>query len=378
MTNTATTKTDWTLCALVYVAGLLAAAQFAKIALSLDALGVIYPDQVMRLPFLVSALSIMGIVFGATMGVIAARFGIGRVFCAGLAMAAAISFVQASFPALGVFFVLRVAEGMAHLAIVIAGPAIMATVAAQKDQPVVMGLWGTFFGVGFALTALAMPALLQLGPSSVFLAHGALLVLVLILAMRRVPQSGPQPSEKLGWLQRHVAIYRTPSVAAPALVFLWHTMMFLALLTFLPRWLGAWTAPVLPLVALIGTFGAGVLAKRYSPLVIAAWGYGASILLLGLLALSPEDLRVFVALPTLAVIGLAPGAAFATIPHLNTSASDRALSNGALAQLGNVGTAASVPVFAAVLHFGLPGLVVLAVLFSGIGMVISRSLSRRV
>lgn len=64
------------------------------------------------------------------------------------------------------------------------------------------------------------------------------------------------------------------------------------------------------------------------------------------------------------VLGVAPGAAFADIAALNETLGDQARANGALAQLGNVGTALSVPLFAVTLAGGLPGLVALTAVLS--------------
>ena len=76
--------TNWRLVALLYVAGLLAAGQFAKVALTLDALALRYPDAGEALPLTVSALAIMGMVFGATAGSLAARIGLRPVLIGGL------------------------------------------------------------------------------------------------------------------------------------------------------------------------------------------------------------------------------------------------------------------------------------------------------
>jgi hypothetical protein len=47
------------------------------------------------------------------------------------------------------------------------------------------------------------------------------------------------------------------------------------------------------------------------------------------------------------VSGVVAGGGFAAVPALNAADADRALANGALAQLGNIGTFAGTPVLAA-------------------------------
>ncbi len=357
-------RTDWRLILLLFVAGLFAAAQFAKIALTLDALEAIYPGR--PVPFAVSAQSVMGILFGVTAGVVVARLGPRRVLLAAMVAGGVLSGLQAILPAFPVFMILRLAEGAAHLAMVVAIPTLMAAVATSRDVPVSMGLWGTYFGVGFSVAALTIPLLG--GPREVYFAHGAGLLLLSAVLWPILPRGVTRAEPGEGLLARHLTIYRSPKILAGAAVFLWHAATFLGLLTFLPRFLGAWTGPVLPLAALIGTFGAGILARYLSPVGITAFGYASSIVGLGLLLLVPEGARAVLALPVFVLIGLIPGGAFATIPWLNPDPADRARGNGALAQTGNIGTFLSVPLFAMSLDMNLAGPVGLAAGLSAIGL----------
>ncbi len=338
-------KTDWRLIALLFVVGLFAAAQFAKIALTLLPLSRIYPGA--PLPWAVSALSVAGILFGVTAGVVVARFGPRRVLLSAMLTAAAASALHATLPTYPLFLAVRIVEGFAHLAMVVAAPTLMSAVAAPRDKPVAMGLWGTFFGVGFAATAALLP--LFPDPAALYLAH-AIGLLALAAILRPLLPRGVTTAQPAGsLLAKHIAIYTNPRLVAPALGFIWHTLIFLGLLTFLPRIIGGWTAPVLPLIALIGTFGAGVLARRYSPRSIMLAAFAISIVALCVASILPEIPRLLLLLPLFVVIGVVPGASFANVPALNAAPEDQARANGAVAQLGNVGTAASTPLFASAL-----------------------------
>lgn len=352
-------RTDWRLIILLYAGGLLAAWQFAKIALSLAALSDVYPDQPVAL--LVSGVSLAGVIFGATAGVIIARLGARRVLLTALLAAATLTACQALLPEYPVMIGLRILEGGAHLAIVVAAPTLMAASASLRDVPVAMGLWGTFFGVGFALAALVFPVF---GTTEGILWGNAVGFVLLTAALWKVL---PEPERGAGdgqsFLARHIAIYRSPRLVAPAIGFFAHTLVFLGLLTFLPELLGSWTAPLLPLVALIGTFGAGFLARRIAPKTITLSAFAISVVGMCLAALVPEDLRVGFVILLMIPIGVVPGAAFANVPFLNMQSSDQALANGAIAQLGNVGTATSVPLFAFALTADFAGM---AVAFSAI------------
>jgi len=363
-------RTDWALVGLLFTTGLLAAGQFAKISLTLGPLEEVYPGSTAFLPFVVSALSVTGIFLGATAGMLVARVGVRVVLLTGLVGGAVLSAAQAMLPAFPFLMALRLAEGAAHLCIVVAAPTLMAARASRYDRPVVMGLWGTFFGVGFAIYAALTPALLDaFGIAGVYLAHAAALLAVAALLAPRLPRAGISLPESEGFLARHLAIYRNPRVLAPAIGFLWHTLMFLALLTYLPGFLGGWTGTVLPLVALVGTLGAGALARTIPSRRILEAGFLLTILGMALLLAVPEGARVAVALPLFVVIGLAPGAAFAMIPEINREPADLARANGALAQMGNIGTASSTPLFALTLGLGFAGPVVLSAVIAALGLV---------
>ena len=356
-------RTDWRLIGLLFLVGLFAAAQFAKIALTLVDLGAVFPAGF--LPYAVSALSVAGILFGVTAGMIVAQFGARRVLLVALAGAAVLSLIQSFLPPFQIFMGLRVIEGFTHLAIVVAAPTLMVAVSAPRDVPVSMGIWGTFFGVGFAAAAVMIPILG--GPGHVYVAHGIYGCILWGALWALLPRGGPRGTWEGGVWARHIAIYSSPRMFAPALGFLWHTIMFLGILTFLPGFLGTWTGPVLPLLALIGTFGAGWLARVFAPRSILIFGFLATSAGFALAFAVPEVARLSVVLVLMVIIGLVPGASFANVPALNATLADQARANGAIAQFGNIGTAASTPLFALVSSGGFGGLALAGMVISLIG-----------
>ena len=357
---------------LLWVVGLLAAGQFAKIAVMLPEVAARY-EAGSQAALAISLNGIAGLIFGATAGAVIARVGPRRALIAGLLLGAALSLLQAATDSFGVLLGLRLAEGFAHLAIVIAAPVLMIAASAPRHYTAVMGLWGMFFGVGFALCASVAPSLLALGGvSAVLIAHGTTLLglaALVPLLVQPIPASAP---ERRSWLAEHVAIYTNPRLLAPGLGFLWHTFMFLALLTFLPGLVApgqVWFAGALPLVALGGTFAGGVLSRRVSPRWIASASFAGSGVLVLALWLAPEGARMALALLMIAVAGFAPGAMFAAIPVLNTDPRDQARAGGALAQMGNLGTTTGPALYAAVLTFGgLGGVAALTIVLCGLGV----------
>ena len=349
-------RTDWRLVGLLFVAGLLAAAQFAKVTLTLGSLAALYPGAPVTLA--VGAVSLTGAVLGVMAGALVARLGARRMILAALALAAATSAFQAMLPGFGLFMASRVVEGAAHLVLVVAAPTLMAASASGRDRPVVMGLWGTFFGVGFALGAAVVPRILATGGvAAVFAWHAVASAAVLIALAPLLPRTpGPRPPLPRP-LEEHRAIYGSARLSAPALGFFWHTLLFVPILTFLPAVLGGaigapWIGPALPIGALCGTFAAGVLSRRIAPERIAMAGFAITPAAFLLLALASDALQPGLALIALAAVGLVPGACFASVPALNATPAAQARANGAIAQLGNVGTASGTPIFVAVIAVG--------------------------
>lgn len=149
--------TRWPLIVLLWIVGLFAAAQFGKLSLTLSQLAEVYPGAGLAVPLLVSVVGVVGILFGPVSGGLVARIGIRRAMLGAMLLGAAMSALQALVLPLPLFMVSRVIEGASHLTIVVAAPTLMAELATGRDRPVVMGLWGTFFGVSFALVAAVVP-----------------------------------------------------------------------------------------------------------------------------------------------------------------------------------------------------------------------------
>ncbi|WP_102110091.1 MFS transporter [Oceaniglobus roseus] len=360
-------RTDWLRVALLFAAGLLAAAQFGKVSLTLAEVAAAYGRDVAGVSVLVSLVSVTGVLFGAVAGMIVARYGARRMLLLALLLGGALSLVQALLPPFPLLFATRLFEGVSHLTIVVAAPTAMAAAAGPKDQPVVMGIWGMFFGVSFALAALIFPRVLETGALPLlFCLHGLLMWALAGALWRTMPAVKlPRTTRRDGLLAEHLAIYTTPATLAPALVFVWHTLGFVALLTFVPPLLG-WGGSLLPLMSLAGTFLAGVLARRIAPLRLAFSAFCASLPLALLIAALPGVLAPLM-VPFFLLMGIIPGAAFAAIPALNATPGGRARASGAVAQLGNVGTALGTPLFALTLDHGLSGLMMMAAVLPACG-----------
>ncbi|SFI42487.1 MFS transporter [Jannaschia pohangensis] len=356
------------LVALIFVAGLFAAAQFGKITLTLPEVGVAFDRQVPQVAFMVSLVGLVGLVFGAMAGALAAGFGLARTFLAGLILGAAMSGIQALMPPLWLFAATRVVEGVAHLCLVVAGPPLMAAAASERDRPLVMGLWAVFFGASLALSGWLFPFVLaQGGLPLLFALHGLGLLILAAVLWRRLPRSVPH-AVVLEPVAMHRAIYGRLSYVAPGLGFFCYTFLFIALIATVPNMLGRpGLATVLPLVTLATTLAGGAVCRWFAPWKVAAAGYLGTLLgLLGTAFGLPGAVEV-----GFAAMGLIPGASFAAIPALNILPGDRARATGAIAQLGNLGTVTGTPVLAFAATGGLGVLMTVAGAAALLGGVLS-------
>ena len=290
------------------------------------------------------------------------RLLVALVYLAGLLAGAltgggVLSLVEAASPPFPALMALRLLEGASHLAIVVAAPPVMAAAASDAARPSVMGLWATFMGVGFAAMGLvAGPVLAAGGTAALFALHGLAMLALAALLWRRLPHVAlAGRGAPGGLLAAHRAVYTAPRRAAPALGFVWYTLMYVSLLTFLPPRLGPAAAVALPLASLVGTLAGGTLAGRIPPRTVLLSGFAGTAVLLPACWLLPPAAGLATAAAGFAVMGLVPAATFASVPVLNPAPQDQARASGAIAQMGNVGSTLGTPLFALALAGGDPG-----------------------
>jgi MFS transporter, DHA1 family, inner membrane transport protein len=343
---------------LLWATGLAAAGQFGKIATVFDLAAAVWAEATpVMLGLMVSCVGFVGIALGATAGLMVQGVGQRRVLVWALFSGAALSVVQAALPPLPVMLVLRLLEGVSHLAIVVAASSLIAQVGSPARQGLVMSLWSSFFGVSFAVTAWAGRPLAEAGGlPALILLHAAIMATLAALVIRAVPPDPPAHRVWLGWadlVRQHAAIYGSARQAAPAMGFLCYAMIYVAFLTLLPPMMGdrqAMVATALPLISIIVSLTFGVWALRHMS-AVAVVQAGFALAFLGVVVMtagwSVEALRLAGVFVTAAALGVVQGASFAAIPALNPTAEGRARAAGAIAQLGNLGVTAGTPVMAA-------------------------------
>lgn len=362
-------QTSFALVLALWAAGLGAAGQYGKVSVIFDMLPGVYPGAGAALGFAVSLVGFVGILLGVAAGLVVARIRYRRALLIALWLGAVLSLFQALLPPLPLLMVSRLVEGASHLAIVVAAPTLIAQLSAEKDRGFTLTLWGTFFGVAFAVLAVAgRPLAMTFGPPALFAAHGAYMAgcaLYLSSRLRRLPDEGPQPVLSLGRVLRdHAAVYRSAHQSAAAAGWLFYTFSFVSVLTVLPPYLDpghrAAIMGAMPLVSIAVSMTAGVaLLRRISAVRVVEAGFAGSAVAAVWLWVSPGAPMACLALA--AAMGLIQGASFAAVAQLNDGAAAQARANGAMAQMGNLGNTIGTPVMAAgLIWLGYAALPVLA------------------
>jgi len=337
---------------LLWLAGLGAATQFVS---------QLYPAHSDTIGWLLSIVSLIGVILGAFSGAIAGRIGPSTLLISGLLLGGAMSLFQATGLGFYVMLITRVVEGLSHLAIVVAAPTLIAQITHGRARNAAMVLWSTFFGVAFALNAWAgLPMVARFGLTGYFLIHGLLMLLIagIIYACRiraDLEQSGSVGFGISEWVNAHVKAYRSPFVSAPAIGWFFYTLTFVSLLAILPgrlpEHLSATIAGLMPLAGIVLSWLAvPLLLSVMSCVAVVSLGFALGIAILCAAFMGLPLAAVCVAL--FAVLGLVQGGSFAAVPELNETPEAQALSYGAMAQMGNAGNLLGTPILLAVLWRG--------------------------
>ena len=378
--------TNWTLIILLWLAGLGAAAQYAKVSAIYDVLQEVYGGVGAALGFAVSLVGVVGVLLGVVSGLLVARFRYRRALLWALWIGATASLYQATLPPFWLFLGSRVIEGMSHLAIVVAAPTLMTALCAQRHGGAVMTLWSTFFGVAFAVVVFAgRPFVEGAGVPALFLSHAVYLVLiavVLTVALPRIAEDAEwQPLTLPQIARQHSDIYASPWIGAPALGWLFFTFASIGILTLLRPFVApSWEDLVMGAVPLVSIASALTLGLWVVRIRSAVWAAEVGFLLCAALTLMLLVLpgSPFVCLLLAAAMGIVQAASFAAVPELNEGTETRALGHGAVAQTGNLGNLVSPPLLALAIGMaGEPGFIAGLTLAFVMGALVHVTLERR-
>jgi MFS family permease len=357
--------TDWLVVLCLFACGLAGSMHFAKLSLIMDDLAAELQLGSVSAGFAVSILGIVGILFAIASSSVVGAIGLRRgvlMACFGGACVAALGAAASDWIS---FLFSRVAEGLSHLLLVVCCPALMGLHASQKDKPIVLALWGCFFGTGFAITSAVAPFIVHHGGwRGLLLAHAAFIGLSGIAAAWALWRSGYADPvgikiDRARLAKAHQDVLTHGCPVRLAATFCTYTILFLAVLTFLRPLLMEQDARTdeeagrfiafASLISLVFTVSAGFLRQLgigfRNGITVAFLIVSISGIIV--FSLQPSGLALNLAiLLMMAGFGLLPGFVFATVPDVAPEPAKAALAYGAIALFGNVGTFSGTPLFA--------------------------------
>lgn len=354
-------RTDWPRIVLCYLTGVACVIQLGILA---PMVPLLQRDMTLTLPFvaaILSAMTAVATVFGAVAGTTTARIGLARSLKAGLAIMATASALCAVVDDGLVLLVCRCAAGIGYITVMVTAPALIARLAAPRDQPLVFGFWSTFGPVGIALAEAAALLLDPLGWRGVLWLDAAILATVCVASVAFIREIAI-PVSATRAATAAPAFWQLYGMRRPVLLssaFVTYSFAFIVFAGLVPAYLAE--ARGLPaaqigrltglamLAGIPGAIGTGWLMRRgWSPRLLSV----AALVIPALLSIAifvPTPLAVTIAAlaGTSLLGGAMPAAAYALIPRIEPDPHLFAPVNGLLTQLASLGVLAGPPIFAA-------------------------------
>jgi predicted MFS family arabinose efflux permease len=373
-------KTNWFIVIILWLAGIAAAIQFAKFSFAFDFLKNQYNVSPFWMGLSLSVVGLIGLIFGITISIYSSKITQNKILLISLLLGVLISFIQVLNPIFPIVFISRILEGISHLGIVVSAPIIIILLSSEKHHSIVMGLWSSFFGLAFTVTAWAgKPIVERYSVSGLFLVHAILLFVIFLILFFSIRKLNIPHNEnnKISFLTAHLRVYSNWRAVSPGILFFFHTFMYIALLTFLPRLSENENTKnvllvALPLISIIGTMIAGLISQYFvSPAKLSVAAYISLLVLILVVKFSFNNNALFAAASMVLILfsGIIQGSVFSLIPNISLKTEGQTNANGAVAQLGNLGSTLGPPVFSYFLTLGRDSLIVIVMLFSLLGAI---------
>jgi MFS family permease len=374
-------RSPWPLVGLLYLSGLLAAAQLGKLSALAPLIASSLGLSLTTVALAISLIEIGGSTLGAAAGLLAHRVGLRRTLRWAVGFLALAGLGGAWAQGAPDLIAWRLLEAAGYLGVIVSAPVLIAhhaAAAGPRVQGLALTLWSTFVPVGLGLGAWASAgAAAAVGWRGAVTAGGLVgVVLWVVLWRTRLPAHAEAHS---GEPTAHAAGL-TPDLWCLALGFGAFALFEVGVLGLLPTLLvrevglsaqaaGQWTA-VASVSAVVGSAVAAWLVRH---------GLGVRWPIMASLGLPPLLLfGVFTPTPnagvaiTLAVVlnmlgGVFASLGFALLPRLATRPGQMVRANGLLAQCGASGSLLGPPTMAACVQFG--GWTAAAVLGAAVSLV---------
>jgi MFS family permease len=356
-------RSPWLLVWLLYLSGLLAAAQLGKMSALAPLVATALGLGLTTVALAISLIEIGGATLGAVAGLFAHRLGLRRTLRWGVAFLALAGLGGASVHGAAGLLGWRLLEAAGYLGVIVSAPVLIAHhagAAGPRVQGLALTLWSTFVPVGLALGAWASAGAAAAWDWRAAMAAGGAggALLWLVLWRADLPEHAETPTAA-------PAARLTPALWCCTLAFGLFALFEVGILGLLPTLLvrevglaaqaaGQWTA-IASVAAIVGSATTAWLLRH---------GLGVRWPIMVSLGLPPLLLfGVFTPAPSAAVaIGLAivlnmvggvfASLGFALLPRLATEPGQMVRANGLLAQCGASGSLLGPPTMAACVQAG--------------------------
>ena len=334
-----------------YFAGVGAASQISKIIPIFQFLQNKYDISLGTLTLFTTTIGISSIILGGISGKLFSYIGIKKIMFYASVLSLLIGVILPYVENLTLLFVFRVLEGLGHIGIVTVAPALIMSITSDKWKPAILGLWGTFFGVAFAIsTGIYKIDYLQNNIDVYMQIHVIYFIpsilILLLFKFDLIDVAKP----KLKNIFKEIIKSSKISFNAPtllALSFFFHAGMYTCLLIFSGLILSRTESfsnedilnynAIFPLLALGATFISSSFLKiisAYHMIFIAAIIFIMGIILL---IFSNNELIIIPIIVCFIAMGIMQSAIFARIGDLSKTTDEISNLNGLFAQFGNLG-----------------------------------------
>ena len=322
--------TRWPAVWAVFAGGLVCGAYIGKVPPALPAQRLELGLTLVESGFIATTFNIIGLLVGMFVGVLCDRFGHTRLGLAGLAVMGLAGLAGATAWDYASLLLSRFFEGVGFILFAVAGSALMAACADDRERPKVMGLWSAYMPSGGSLAILVAPLFLAAwGWRSVWVTFSiaAALCFVLVWRMAPTPRYGGVSSMKLA-----LESLRQPGSIALALLFAFYVAQWTSVMIWLPTFLvdergaapalASFLTALMVLVNIPGNIGGGWLIARgvrRGMLILAAAAVMVVTDAVMLSSALPDALRFLAVLVFSCCAGAIPGAIFTgVVVHAKT------------------------------------------------------------
>ena len=358
-----TLRSPWSLVGLLYLTGLLAAAQLGKMSALAPLVASALSLSLTTVAIAISLIELGGATLGAVAGLFAHRLGLRRTLRWGVGLLTLAGFGGATAHGAVGLLGWRLLEAAGYLGVIVSAPVLIAhhaSAAGARAQGLALTLWSTFVPVGLALGAWASAGAASAWDWRTAMAAGGAIGVALWAVLWRadLPEHADAPTTAPG-------ARLTPALWCLALGFGAFALFQIGILGLLPTLLvrkvgssaqaaGQWTA-IASIAAIAGCATTAWLLRHGVGLrwpVMASLGV-PPLLLFGVFTTAPTA-TVAIGLAVLLSMlgGVFASLAFALLPRLATAPGQLVRANGLLAQCGASGSLLGPPAMAACVQAG--------------------------